>query len=212
MSDELYKSTIPFWIITLLGALTIVEYFFPFIGSILGGPLEMLRTYATILSGAAFGIGTALLAMNHGRRIYRREGTPHWLFSVIFMISIVVTVGTMLIGGQRGDNTVWLFTYILAPSGQALYSMTAFYISTAGYRIFRFRNLDAAVLLLSGMIILWSVLPLFTGPFPFLVPLAAWLNNVPVVAGFRAFVMGTSLGSIGLGLRIMLQKHPEVLG
>ena len=212
MSDELYKSTIPFWIITVLGALTVVEYFFPFVANILGGPLEMLRTYSTILAGAAYGIGTALLAANHGRRIYRRSMAPHWAFSIVFFVMLLGTFVIMLLGGERGPNSTWLFTYILAPSGQALYSTTAFYISTAGYRIFRFRNLDAAVLLISGMIILWSVLPLFTGPFPFLVTMASWLNNVPVVAGFRAFVMGIALGSIGLGLRIMLQKHPEVLG
>ena len=212
MSDEIYKSTIPFWIITVVGFLTILEYFFPVLGGILGSSLETLRNYATILSGAAYGIGTALLAANHGRRIYRRTGSPHWIFSVVFGVMLLGTFAIMLLGGERGPNSTWLFTYILAPSGQALYSTTAFYISTAGYRIFRFRNLDAAVLLLSGMIILWSVLPLFTGPFPFLVPIASWLNNVPVVAGYRAFVMGTSLGTIGLGLRIMLQKHPEVLG
>ena len=212
MSDELYKSTIPFWIITVLGALTVLEYFIPFIGNILGGPLETIRTYSTVLAGAAYGIGTALLVMNHGRRIYRRTMSPHWVFSIVFFVAIIVTVGVMLIQGETGPTTDWIFVYILAPSGQALYSTTAFYISTAGYRIFRFRNLDAAVLLLSGMLILVSVLPLFTGPFPFLVPIASWLNNVPVVAGYRAFVMGTALGSIGLGLRIMLQKHPEVLG
>ena len=212
MSDEMYKSTIPFWMITVLGALTVLEYFIPALQGILGGPLETIRTYSTVLAGAAYGIGTALLVMNHGRRIYRRTMSPHWVFSIVFFVAIIVTVGVMLIQGETGPTTDWIFVYILAPSGQALYSTTAFYISTAGYRIFRFRNLDAAVLLLSGMLILVSVLPLFTGPFPFLVPIASWLNNVPVVAGYRAFVMGTALGSIGLGLRIMLQKHPEVLG
>ncbi|EMR73090.1 hypothetical protein MCGE09_00110 [Thaumarchaeota archaeon SCGC AB-539-E09] len=208
----MYKTTIPFWIITVVGFLTILEYFFPIIQGILGGPLEMVRTYTTILAGAAYGIGTTLLALNHGRRIYRRSGTPSWIYSIFFFIMLIITLGACLIGGQRGPETTWIFTYILAPSGQALYSTTAFYISTAGYRIFRFRNLDAAVLLISGMIILWSVLPLFTGPFPIIVTVASWLNNVPVIAGYRAFVMGTALGSIGLGLRIMLQKHPEVLG
>ena len=212
MSDEMYKSTIPFWIITVVGFLTILEYFFPVVQGVIGGTLETVRTYTTILAGAAYGIGTALLAANHGRRIYRRSMAPHWAFSIVFFAMLLGTFIIMLLGGERGPNSTWLFTYILAPSGQALYSTTAFYISTAGYRIFRFRNLDAAVLLISGMIILWSVLPLFTGPFPFLVPMASWLNNVPVVAGYRAFVMGTSLGTIGLGLRIMLQKHPEVLG
>jgi hypothetical protein len=212
MSDEVYKSTIPFWIITIVGFLTILEYFFPLLQGIIGSPLEMLRNYATIMAGAAYGIGTALLCINHGRRIYRRSTSPSWFFSIIFFVMIIVTFGGCLIGTQRGPIGTWVFTYILAPSGQCLYSTTAFFISTAGYRIFRFRNLDAAVLLISGLIILWSVLPLFTGPFPFIVPIASWLNNVPVVAGYRAFVMGTALGSIGLGIRIMLQKHPEVLG
>jgi hypothetical protein len=212
MSDEVYKSTIPFWIITIVGFLTILEYFFPLLQGIIGSPLEMLRNYATIMAGAAYGIGTALLCINHGRRIYRRSTAPSWVFSIVFFVMIIVTFGGCLMGTQRGPIGTWVFTYILAPSGQCLYSTTAFFISTAGYRIFRFRNLDAAVLLISGLIILWSVLPLFTGPFPFIVPIASWLNNVPVVAGYRAFVMGTALGSIGLGIRIMLQKHPEVLG
>jgi hypothetical protein len=212
MSDEMYKTTIPFWIITVVGFLTILEYYFPFIQGVLGAPLETIRTYCTIMAGAAYGIGTAMLTLNHGRRIYKRSGAPSWIYSIFFFIMLIITLGACIIGGQRGPETTWIFTYILAPSGQALYSTTAFYISTAGYRIFRFRNLDAAVLLISGLIIMWSVLPLFTGPFPFIVTVASWLNNVPVIAGYRAFVMGTSLGSIGLGLRIMLQKHPEVLG
>jgi len=99
----------------------------------------------------------------------------------------------------------------VAPAGRALYSTTAFYITTAGYRVFRFRNVDAAVLLICGMFVLWSVLPIFTGPFPILSSIGAWINDVLAVACYRAFVIGVALGIIGLALRIFLHKHPEVL-
>jgi multisubunit Na+/H+ antiporter MnhB subunit len=90
--------------------------------------------------------------------------------------------------------------------------MTAFYITTAAYRVFKFRNIDASVLLICGMIVLTSTLPLFTNVFPWLVPLRTWLTEVPVRGANRALTLGVSLGAIGLGLRVMLHRHEEMLG
>jgi hypothetical protein len=120
--------------------------------------------------------------------------------------------GLGVLNTSSDTNFLWLYNHILAPAGQALYSTTAFYITTAGYRVFRLRNLDATVLMIAGMFVLWSVLPLFTGPIPVLVPIAMWINDVIAVAAYRGFVMGVALGIIGLALRIFLHKHKEVIG
>jgi hypothetical protein len=57
MSDEMYKSTIPFWIITIVGFITILEYFFPPLNTLVGSTFETIRNYATILAGGGYGIG-----------------------------------------------------------------------------------------------------------------------------------------------------------
>jgi hypothetical protein len=56
-----------------------------------------------------------------------------------------------------------------------------------------------------------SVLPIFTGFIPILGVLGSWVMNVPGVAGYRAFTITLAVATIGLGLRIFLHRHPEVL-
>jgi hypothetical protein len=208
--SEFVKETLPHMIISFLMAWMVLEYFFPVLGPLI--PLtDTLRTYATVLAAAAWGLGTAVLTANHVRRIYRQQTEPHWLFSVVYMLGFAIMLIYGLIEGKSGSTFIWYYDVIVAPAGQALYSTTAFFITSAGYRIFRFRNLDATVLLIAGTLVLWSVLPLFTGFFPFLGPIGAWVSDVPAVAGYRAFTIGVALGTIGLGVRIFLQQHKEIL-
>lgn len=210
MDPENYRMTIPLYIVTILGVWMIAEYFLPALGSLI--PItDTIRTFATILAAASWGLGTAILCIAHGRRIYRQTKTPFWGYSVLFMICFLVMLGSALVEGLTGATYLWFYKYIIGPTGQALYSTTAFYVTTAGYRVFRFRNIDATVLLICGMFVMWSVLPLFTGPFPVLVTIASWINNVVAVAAYRGFAMGVALGIIGLAVRVFLHKHREVL-
>lgn len=187
------------------------EYFLPFMQPLV--PVtDTIRTFATVLAAASYGVGNAMLFLIHARRVYRRMTAPHWGYSVIFLIVFLVMLISGIPKGTEGDLFRWFYDHLLAPGGQALYSTTAFYITTAGYRVFRFRNLDAAVLMICGLFILWSVLPLFTGAFPVLSDIGGWINDVVAVAAYRGFVMGVALGIIGLSLRVFLHKHREVLG
>ncbi len=210
MDPENYKMTIPLYIVTILGVWMIVEYFIPALGPLV--PVtDTIRTFATILAAASWGLGTAILCIAHGRRIIKQTKTPFWGYSLLFVICFIVMLGSALLEGLTGATWLWFYNYIIGPTGQALYSTTAFYVTTAGYRVFRFRNIDAAVLLICGMFLMWAVLPLFTGPFPVLVSIAGWINDVIAVAAYRGFVMGVALGIIGLAVRVFLHKHREVL-
>jgi len=210
MDPELYRMTIPLYIVTLLGIWMTAEYFFPFLNPLVPAS-DAIRAYASIAEGAAWGVGTAILTVAHLRRIYRQSKDPFWGYSVVYCVFFFVMFLLGIFEGLGGANFNWLLKWLIQPGDMALYSTTAFYVTTAGYRVFRFRNLDAAALLISGMFIMWSVLPLFTGPAPWIVPIAGWINNVPAVACYRGFVIGVALGIIGLSLRVWLLKHREVL-
>lgn len=210
MDPELYQRKIPLFIVSFLGVWMIAEWFFEPLKPLM--PItDTIRTFATIIAAASWGVGNAVLVIAHARRIYKRMTRPHWAYSVIFQICFWMMLIAGITQGSQGKTFQWLYNVIIAPAHRALYSTTAFYITTAGYRVFRFRNLDAAILLICGMFVLWGVLPLFTGAMPILGKIGTWISDVLAVACYRAFVIGVALGIIGLALRIFLHKHPEVL-
>ncbi|MGD2200472.1 MAG: hypothetical protein PVJ38_02430 [Candidatus Bathyarchaeota archaeon] len=188
----------------------IAEYFFQPLQALI--PItDTIRTYATVLASASWGLGIAVLTIAHIRAVYQQRVSPHWGYSVIYLVSFAAMALAGLFQGTSGPSFLWGYDHIFAPSHQALYSTTAFFITSAGFRIFRFRNLDSTILLLCGTFVLMSVLPIFTGFIPQLSDIGGWIMNVPGVAGYRAFTIGVALGTIGLGIRIFLHRHPEVL-
>jgi hypothetical protein len=195
--SDLYERTIPLLIVSFLGAWMILEYFI--------APLEPLipitdtiRTYSTVLASASWGLGIAVLTISHARRIYTQSRVPFWGYSIIYMIFLFFMIITALMDGTNAGWFLWGNENLYAPAGQGLYSTTAFYITTAGYRVFRFRNLDAIVLLASGTLVLMSVLPIFTGFIPIIGQVGGWIMNVPGVAGYRAFTITLAVATIGL--------------
>jgi hypothetical protein len=47
---------------------------------------------------------------------------------------------------------------------------------------------------------------------PPVVPIGEWLRSYPSSAGFRGMIMGTSLGIMGLGVRVFIGRQKEHLG
>ena len=47
---------------------------------------------------------------------------------------------------------------------------------------------------------------------PPVVPIGEWLRSYPSSAGFRGMIVGTSLGIIGLGIRVFTGRQKEHLG
>jgi hypothetical protein len=107
---------------------------------------------------------------------------------------------------------MWIYNNMTSPIGAALYSLTAFYITSAAYRVFRARNWNAAVLLITGFIVLMMLIPVGAAIFPPIVPIGEWIRSFPSSAGFRGMIIGTSLGTIGLGVRIYTGRQKEHLG
>jgi hypothetical protein len=207
---DLYERTIPLFIVTILGVWMILEYFLTPLEPLI--PItDTIRTYSTVLASASWGLGIAVLTISHARRIYTMSREPFWGYSLVYQVFFWFMIVAALWQGVQGEYFVWGYMTLYSPPAQALYSTTAFYITTAAYRVFRFRNLDAIVLLASGTFVLVSVLPLFTGFVPILGQIGPWIMNVPGTAGFRAFTITVAVATVGLGLRIMLHKHPEVL-
>ena len=80
----------------------------------------------------------------------------------------------------------------------------AFFIISAAYRTFRIRDFETFLMVTAAIIVLLGQVPAgyqLWADFPHMVE---WGMNVPVLAGVRGILLGTALGTIATGLRIIL--------
>ena len=208
MSERLVKISLPIWLTAIFGILMIVEFFFS-MPVIVTDTNVMLRSWVTIVSAAALILGTIILTIAHVKRASERK--PEWYYSVIYIISFIAT-GALGMISIRETNFMWIFNNMTSPIGAALYSLTAFTITSAAYRVFRAKNWKSSAMLITGFIVLMMLLPVGAAIFPPIVPIGEWIRSFPSSAGFRGMIIGISLGTIGLGVRIFLGRQKEHLG
>jgi hypothetical protein len=184
------------------GVVTIVGFF-------TRGPIGDLSTtlaqWVAVLVAFALLVGLAnLLKVHIGRILQRAEG---WFYSLIVVASAVAVLALGLISGRGpGDESVaWVFRWIYQPLGASLFSLLAFFLTTALFRSLRMRSLEAMVLLIVAFIVVIGQAPFSTqSPMNVVADLKTWLMDYPVLAGMRAILLGVAFGAIGLSLRVLL--------
>lgn len=208
MSDRIIKMQIPVILTAVIGLLMIIEFFFPMPASVTSLNVT-LRSFVTIISAAALILGTIVLTIYHSKKIGTKGS--EWYYSVVYVLAFVVTAGLGVLN-VRDTTFLWIYNNMTSPIGAALYSLTAFYITSAAYRVLRARNLNAAVMLVCALVVLLMLIPIGAILFPPVLPLGTWIRNFPSGAGFRGMIIGTSLGIIGLGVRVFMGRQKEHLG
>jgi hypothetical protein len=208
MSERLIKMQIPIVLTTIIGLLMIIEFFFPMPAPVTSLNVA-LRSFVTIISAAALILGTIVLTIYHSKKIGTRNG--EWYYSIVYVLAFVVTAGLGVLD-VRDTTFLWIYNNMTSPIGAALYSLTAFYITSAAYRVLRARNWNSAVLLVSALVILLMLIPIGAILFPPVLPIGTWIRNIPSGAGFRGMIIGTSLGIMGLGVRVFMGRQKEHLG
>jgi hypothetical protein len=208
MSENLIKMQLPVYLSAIFGILMILEHFFPLPGVVTDLNVT-LRSFTTVVAAAALMLGIIFLTIAHARTISQQKSG--WYYSIFYMISLVITTGLGLMS-VRNESFLWIYDNMTSPVGAALYSLTAFYITSAAYRVFRARNWNAAILLVCGFIVLAMLIPIGGMILPPVVPIGEWLRSYPSSAGFRGMIMGTSLGIMGLGVRVFIGRQKEHLG
>jgi len=205
MSETLRRIEIPIAITVLCTLLQIVPLYIEV------EPLEAFsdtfRSWMILVATCALFMGAASLSLLHSKKIQRR--TTGWQFSVLTLVSMVLIMVTGLPIPEIGlgvDNQVFdfLFTNILTPLGATMYSIIAFFITSAAYRSFRARNLEATVVLVSGILMICYNAPLMTSLWQGFIPIGDWIFSVPNMATMRAVIIGSALGAIALAMRVLL--------
>jgi hypothetical protein len=200
--SAILKEKIPAAIVSAIFVLFVMQFFFE---------VPQLATINTEINGigaiiAAFAIilSTLNIAIVYGTRIIKR--TKNWEYSVLLIITLVVTVVSGLMEGEKGTVFQWIYLNINYPIGATIFSLLGFYIVSAAYRAFRAKTWEAAVLLIFGAVLIMWGAPIFHLYVPGLNTIGSWMLDVPNVAGFRGYMIGVAIAAVTIGVSTFLHK------
>lgn len=229
------KRTIPILIASFVGFLLIFSKISP--------PFQVLEKnvviWFDILASFAFVLGGGNLVLNNLRKISDRHAG--WGYSVITLTAFFVTliVGVTKLGVPPGNKYLgyswsgdymaegsgfwWIFSYVYVPLSATMFATLAFYISSAAFRAFRAKNVEATLLLLTAVLVLVGQtsygpqltenIPLDSGWAGFRIEnIKGTLINLFNTLGTRAIMIGIALGVVSTSLKVLLGVDQSYLG
>jgi hypothetical protein len=195
---------IPLAIIFIMGIFTIVSHFIP------AQPVaELSQTfrnwYIGIISFFIF-LGTVNLARSNSVKIKTRA--RDWQYSIILIISLAV----MLLAGfykgrasmEEGNPFMYLYFNVQYPLEATMYSLLAFFITSAAFRAFRARNKEAVLLLVAAVLVMLGRVPIGAAIWDGFPDVTEWIMMFPNAAAKRGIRLGIDLGLISMALRMIL--------
>jgi len=230
------RSRIPIWVAVFAGLIPILAMYIPK-GFLSGqtGMSQRMDDWLIILAGFALLLGIVNVLQNNFRKVARRDSG--WFFSVVLLIGLFVTGGAGIYGavtkigiGFNPDGSPTPFKYLtdwfFQPLQSTIFALLAFFMSSAAFRAFRARNVEATILLIAAGLVMVGRVPiieLLAVPFPSLHASAAsasqamgklteWIMDVPNGAAQSGIIIGAALGAASMALRVILGIERGYLG
>jgi hypothetical protein len=125
---------------------------------------------------------------------------------------VTVRAHLRMLWGPSGRVYTWLYDHLFSPCNATMFALLAFFIASAAFRAFRARNVEAALLLGSAILIMLGRVPLGRAISGWLPWISDWIIDIPNNAGRRAIMMGAALGAIATSLRVILGLERSHLG
>jgi cytochrome bd-type quinol oxidase subunit 2 len=205
-----WKRTLPVVLTFLLGVVFALQYYVPHPSS--EALLSEISVWNQIVAGFAIILGAASLLQTHTLKIRRKEAG--WGYSVIMYLSMLVMLSAGIWSGGQAEGTVfgWLYDYVMVALQSTMFSLLAFFVASAAYRAFRARSLEATVLLLAAVLVMFGRVPLGEYLISGVGQVSDWIMNVPNTAAQRGILIGVSLGGIATSIKIICGIERAYLG
>lgn len=206
------KRPISLLIVFISGLTMLADYYYPSLPGI-HGVREIFLNWGRIALTATMILGIINLLLSNLKQVtLRRSG---WMYNAVLLISFAVTFyyaiyykmivhGNQVIimkGTDAGQTGFQIFTDVYMPLSATIFALVAFYIVSAAFRAFRAKNIEAALLLLSAVIVMIGSIPLGAALH------LAWLSNAiqqaPMTAGQRAIIIGVGIGMVTISIKIL---------
>ena len=206
------KRTVPLILTFIVGMYPIFAFFVPH--HVVSDLNDRLDTWLIIVAAFALPLGAVNVFMINFSKISKRS--KGWPYSIVILAGLVAMGAIGISGAYRQDSLSqfqYLFQNIVSPLQSTMFSLLSFYVASAAYRAFRARNLDAAILLVSAIVVMMGRIPfgdmLSKGS---MTPLSEWLMTIPNTAAQRGIIIGAALGAASMSIRIILGIERTYLG
>jgi hypothetical protein len=174
---------------------------------------RLLVEWAAALAALALVVGLLSVAITHFMRIVRRQAD--WGYSVVLLVSMIVVIVSGTIIGFTANGYILfpqlidppvldLFNAIYQPLAAAFLALLAFFSLSAALRAVQRRTADALVITLVGLVVLLAAGLPQVESLPYLGDGMRWVNDYLVLAGARGLLLGSALGALVAGVRVLL--------
>ena len=211
------RRTLPLIIAFVMGMIGILVFYIPHSGA---QSLEQeLTKWDRIVAAFAMVLGIYSLMRLHWNRVRRHQAG--WAYSFLVFVGFAVMFILAIYNDGRGPFNpqiidsgpfVWMFDNVQVPADATMFSILAFFIASAAYRTFRARTPEAAILLISAIIVMIGRVPIGALISDWVPWLSQWLMAVPNLAAKRGILLGVSLGAVATALRIIFGIERSYLG
>lgn len=205
MSNVLRRIEIPIFLTIVCTLLQVIPYYVDI--PVINDAANNVNLWVLLVVAWATFIGPLSLIQVHGKILQRR--TQGWYYSILVLAGVIIMgiSGLPIIELGLGTKNVvydWPFTYAQQPLSGTMYGIIAFFITSAAYRAFRAKNIEATLVLLAGIFMVMSNAPIFTATWPGFKTIGDWIFAVPNMATNRAVTIGAALGAIALAVRTLM--------
>jgi len=218
MSKRTYQRQIPLFIVSLVGAIFIAEYFTanpelkPPIKSPLTPLTSELTAWGTIIYAFTLLFGYVGLLRYQARRVQQRKTTRLAVLggTCIGAAAVFTILGIVLPGGITGSQFRMWYTYIVTFAGGGMYTAWVHHPYNS-YRYFRLTSIESAMMFLSWILICLRELSMFVAIWEPFYAIGTWIEGVPNTAVQRAALAAYGIGSLVLALRALVWKEPGLV-
>ncbi len=162
--------------------------------------VEELDKWFILSTAVVCCVGLVNLTSVHARNVGRKG--KDWDLSIVMLF---LTYGYLALGIFTNPTAPLYSAIFLAsaePLGATFYAILAFYIVSAAYRAFRAKTRDAAILLVTGVIVLLGNAPIGEVIHPAFGTITSWIMNIPNTAAQRAVIFGSTVGAFITAIRV----------
>lgn len=183
-----------------------------------GGIAQLLVNWAAIVTALALVVGLINVVTSHVGRIRKRDSD--WGYSVLLLAAMLITiiVGTIFSPVISDDGSTGfvlprsliekpiraIFNTVYQPLASSFLALLAFFSLSAALRAVRKRSLDAIVIVVVALVVLLITAVPSLDMLPFVGSSIAWINNYLVLAGARGLLLGSAIGALVAGIRVLL--------
>jgi hypothetical protein len=202
------KREFPVFLTALAGSILIVNHFFkiPRLDPI----ATQMQNWGIIIAAFALAMAAVNLLRIHTVRIIR--GGLKALPSAVLVAGLLVTAFFGIAFGTKDKTFSFIFSNMYTPLAAAFYAMTAFHLASASYRAFRARSAQAAVLLVTGVLLMLGRAPIGEAIWIKFPAIANWIMGVGNLAGSRGIMISIAVGVIGVSMRVLVGIDRAHLG